>query len=158
MAPEDLVLEVDPHGRFTWYQGQPEDCELPLEAVLSLGRHMRVSRRRRVSTFQKDRANVWWRLRAVARGTGSGVGTVVVHLSRREPAGGLTARELEVLTLVTHGMTNNEIAEELHLSLRTVKAHLEALLLKLGQSSRAGLVRVAVEEDLHSSAHVHRGN
>lgn len=156
-GPDDLVLEVDPHGRLTWHQGQPANCELPLEAVLSLARHVRVSRRRRVSTFQKDSANGWWRLRAVARGAGSGLGSVVVHLSRREPTGGLTARELEVLTLVTQGMTNNEIAEELHLSLRTVKAHLEALLLKLGQSSRAGLVRVAVEEGLHSAAHLYRG-
>lgn len=154
--PDDLVLEVDPRGRLTWHQGEPGDCELPLETVLSLARHVRVSRRRRVSTFQKDAANQWWRLRAVSRGAGSAVGSVVLHMGRREPAGGLTGRELEVLTLVTHGMTNNEIADELHLSLRTVKAHLEALLLKLRQTSRAGLVRVAVEEDLQSPAHLHR--
>jgi DNA-binding CsgD family transcriptional regulator len=144
----DLVLEVHPQGDLVWLSGLPDDCGLPIESVRQLARHVRVSRRRRSGGFRRDGEGTWWRLRAAQRSTAPGSGRVVVHLSRQAPFGGVTARELEVLGLVARGLTNNEIAEALTVSLRTVKAHLEALLLKLGQTNRSGLVRVAIEEDL----------
>ena len=56
---------------------------------------------------------------------------------------GLTAREAEVLTLLRNRLTNNEIAEELFLSVRTVESHVSALLRKLGVEDRRALARMA---------------
>jgi predicted ATPase/DNA-binding SARP family transcriptional activator/DNA-binding CsgD family transcriptional regulator len=55
--------------------------------------------------------------------------------ARRRPAA-LTPREQEVATLVAGGHSNRRIAEELHLSERTVHAHLRNILKKLGVPSR----------------------
>ena len=49
----------------------------------------------------------------------------------------LSAREYEVARLVADGLTNAEIADELHLSPRTVGAHVEHILAKLGVARRA---------------------
>jgi DNA-binding NarL/FixJ family response regulator len=48
----------------------------------------------------------------------------------------LTSREQEVAALVAHGLTNRRIAEELHLSERTVTTHISKILKKLGLRSR----------------------
>ena len=48
----------------------------------------------------------------------------------------LSARELEVLPLIADGLTNQEIAARLYLSLHTVKAHARNIYAKLGVSSR----------------------
>ena len=48
----------------------------------------------------------------------------------------MTAREVEVLRLVAQGLSNAEIAEQLIISLLTVKAHMRSLYNKLGISSR----------------------
>lgn len=62
--------------------------------------------------------------------------------------GGLTDRECEVLKLLALGHTNNEIAEHLYLSVRTVETHRAHLQVKLGLSTRAELVRYALDHDL----------
>ncbi len=61
---------------------------------------------------------------------------------------GLTGRELEVLRLVTEGLTDTQIAERLILSPRTVSTHLRSVYNKLGVSSRAAATRFAVEHHL----------
>ena len=48
----------------------------------------------------------------------------------------LSAREVEVLRLAARGMSNSEIAEALHISLRTAKGHLAEIFSKLGVGSR----------------------
>jgi DNA-binding CsgD family transcriptional regulator len=60
----------------------------------------------------------------------------------------LTPREIDVLTLVAQGASNARIAEELVTSVRTVTNHVEHILRKLGQSSRAGAAGLAVREGL----------
>jgi DNA-binding CsgD family transcriptional regulator len=55
----------------------------------------------------------------------------------RANVAGLTARELDVLQLVTLGRSNKEIADQLFLSARTVGHHVSAILAKLDISSRA---------------------
>ncbi|CAM5724745.1 hypothetical protein MAUB1S_03775 [Mycolicibacterium aubagnense] len=52
----------------------------------------------------------------------------------------LTASELKVVTRVAAGATNREVAEQLYLSLHTVKTHVHNAFRKLGISSRAQLV------------------
>jgi DNA-binding CsgD family transcriptional regulator len=60
----------------------------------------------------------------------------------RLPAG-LTAREVEVLRLVSAGLTNKQIAADLHLSAKTVARHLENIFAKLDVSSRAAATAFA---------------
>jgi predicted ATPase/class 3 adenylate cyclase/DNA-binding CsgD family transcriptional regulator len=61
---------------------------------------------------------------------------------------GLTAREVEVLCLVAQGLSNAEIADQLIISLLTVKAHMRSLYNKLGISSRSAATRYAIEQHL----------
>lgn len=56
-----------------------------------------------------------------------------------QPKWPLTDREEEVLATVAQGLTNAEIAETLHISLSTVKAHLSSLMTKLGARNRVEL-------------------
>lgn len=64
------------------------------------------------------------------------------------PAGGLTAREIEVLRLVSAGKTNRAVAAELVISDKTVARHLSNIFDKLGVSSRAAATAYAYEHDL----------
>ena len=68
-----------------------------------------------------------------------------------EPAGSpgdLSEREVEVLRLIALGHTNMEIAQQLYLSVRTVESHRAHIQQKLRRSSRAELVRYALEQGL----------
>lgn len=58
----------------------------------------------------------------------------------------LTARELETLELLEQGLTNQQIASRLSVTVHTVKNHVHSLLTKLGVSSRADAVAVLVAE------------
>ena len=71
--------------------------------------------------------------------------------ARAEPAGPpeeLTQRELEVLRLIALGDTNTEMAQQLFLSTRTVETHRAHIQQKLRRTSRAELVRYALEHGL----------
>ena len=58
---------------------------------------------------------------------------------------GLTAREVEVLRLVAHGLTNEQVAKQLIISPRTVNTHLTTIFSKIGVSSRSAATRYAIE-------------
>ncbi|MEV7807334.1 response regulator transcription factor [Microbispora sp. NPDC088329] len=60
----------------------------------------------------------------------------------------LTERETEVLTLVGHGLSNDEIAARLTISIKTVKTHIGSLLSKLRARDRAHLVIAAYDGGL----------
>lgn len=60
----------------------------------------------------------------------------------------LTDRETEVLTLVGRGLSNDEIAEHLRISIKTVKTHISHLLSKVGARDRAQLVIAAYDAGL----------
>jgi DNA-binding CsgD family transcriptional regulator len=109
-----------------------------------------------------DRASAQRRL-SEAHGLAAGLGAVVLQreidaLARRariavgsEPAdrkaaeapGGLTARELTVLQLMSAGRTNREIADELFLSRRTVDMHVRHILAKLNAANRVEAAGIA---------------
>ena len=73
-------------------------------------------------------------------------------ISRASPAGGqlkpLSQREVEVLRLLAQGHTNQEAADRLAVSVKTIETHRKRLSDKLGLKSRAELFRFAVEARL----------
>lgn len=60
----------------------------------------------------------------------------------------LTSREQEVLELLTHGLSNADMGQQLHLSARTVEKYVSSLLRKTATSNRAELVRFAIKHGL----------
>lgn len=64
------------------------------------------------------------------------------------PPDDLSEREVEVLSLIALGHTNAEIGEQLFLSVRTVETHRAHVQQKLGRTTRAELVRYALDHRL----------
>jgi len=73
-------------------------------------------------------------VRGIARGP---------RLSTRANPAELTAREIEVLCLMAHGLRNSGIGERLFVSPRTVEHHVSAILAKLSVQSRGEAVAEA---------------
>jgi DNA-binding NarL/FixJ family response regulator len=97
-------------------------------------------------------------IRAASRGESvlppSIASVVVRHLSGAEektPEAALTAREREVLCLVSQGLSNQQVAHELGLSVRTIEAHLTHIYNKLGVGSRTEAALLAQREGWISS-------
>jgi len=59
-------------------------------------------------------------------------------------AGLLTAREREVVALITHGMSNRQIASRLSISARTVETHISRIYRKLNVQSRGQAAYIAI--------------
>ena len=72
------------------------------------------------------------------------------HRVRRQAgrAGGLTAREVEVLVLLARGRTKKQLAHELTISVKTVNAHVEHVYTKLGVRSRGAAALFAMRHGL----------
>jgi HD-GYP domain-containing protein (c-di-GMP phosphodiesterase class II) len=68
-----------------------------------------------------------------------------ISRSRRERPAGLSEREVEVLRLLTRGLPNRVMAEQLYLSQDTVKHHIQHIYTKIGVSTRAGATLFAME-------------
>jgi len=60
----------------------------------------------------------------------------------------LTDREVEVLELICKQLTNQQIADQLYISIRTVDAHRRNLLQKTAAKNTAGLVTYAIRHDI----------
>ena len=96
-------------------------------------------------------------VRAAARGdaliapsvTARLLSTFAGHLGSRPPqlVEALTGREETVLLAVARGRTNNEVADELHISLSTVKTHIGSLMTKLAVRNRVEIAMWAYETD-----------
>ncbi|RLC98281.1 MAG: DNA-binding response regulator [Chloroflexi bacterium] len=92
-------------------------------------------------------------VRAAARGEGyfsPAVAAKVTAWSRGERPGGLTEREVEVLTLVAEGLPNKQIASQLQVAERTVNFHVSNILHKLGAASRVEATVWAKEQGVIS--------
>ncbi len=72
----------------------------------------------------------------------------VEHVLAPTPNAMLSARELEVIRLVAHGLDNSQIALELGISDRTAKNHLSNILAKLGVTNRVQAATYAVRHGL----------
>ncbi len=66
------------------------------------------------------------------------------RVATRDAPAGLTAREQEVLALLSAGLPDREISRRLFISERTVHHHVSAVLSKIGVPSRAAAAREAV--------------
>lgn len=71
-----------------------------------------------------------------------------VELEPGRPEGGesLSTREMEIMKLASRGMSNKDLAEELCLTVRTVKAHLSNIFSKLGVASRTEAILKGLRE------------
>jgi HD-GYP domain-containing protein (c-di-GMP phosphodiesterase class II) len=67
---------------------------------------------------------------------------------RREGPAGLTAREVDVLRLVSRGLSSKEIAARLVISPKTARNHIEHIYAKIGVSNRAGASLFAIQHGL----------
>jgi DNA-binding CsgD family transcriptional regulator len=65
--------------------------------------------------------------------------------SETETSSSLSERELQIVELVTAGLTNQEIAEKLEISKRTVDNHISNILTKTDTGNRVALVRWALQ-------------
>ncbi|MGD2144525.1 MAG: response regulator transcription factor [Anaerolineae bacterium] len=68
--------------------------------------------------------------------------------ARKRVYDGLTPRQREVLTLIAEGLSNNEIADDLGISVRTVERHRENIMKRLNLHSRVELVKYALRKGL----------
>jgi DNA-binding CsgD family transcriptional regulator len=108
--------------------------------LLAYGSVLRRQRRKRAARealeqaftiFQAAQAGLW------AERTRAELGRIGGR--RAAPSGALSSTESEIARLVTSGRTNNEVADALHLSARTVEWNLSKLYRKLGVRSRTEL-------------------
>jgi DNA-binding NarL/FixJ family response regulator len=83
-------------------------------------------------------------IRAVHRGQRGIPAPVAARLAEHTPRIGLTPRELEVLDLVAHGLTNAQVAERIGRTEGTVKVHLKNILQKLEVKDRTEAVTTAL--------------
>jgi DNA-binding CsgD family transcriptional regulator len=117
----------------------------PYEAALALASaDDEKSLRRSVTELQRlgaPRASA--RVARILRERGIRGVSLGPRVSTRENAAGLTTRELEVLSLLSGGLRNREIATQLSLSEKTVDHHVSAILRKLGVETRGQAVAEA---------------
>ena len=160
--PAVLVLDLNMPGDLTSLDAIPQVCERsPHTAVVVLTMQDDPSFARRALQLGatgyvlKDSADV--ELVEAVRRAAAGETYVAPRLgaalatSVAAPVGppdDLTRREVEVLRLIALGYTNAEVARQLFLSIRTVESHRAHIQQKLRRSSRADLVRYALDHDL----------
>lgn len=99
---------------------------------------------------QSDERNLTTAVRKAAAGDthiDPGLSVAIEKLDA-DPLGGLSERERVLLRLLALGYTNREVAEQLFLSVRTIEVGRARLMKKLGFSSRAELVRCALDSGL----------
>jgi len=91
-------------------------------------------------------------VRAASRGEQVIPTVVAAQLAEFGARVSLTARELEVLSMIARGLRNRDIANEIGRTEETVKMHVKSVLAKLGVADRTEAVAVALERGIiHTS-------
>jgi DNA-binding CsgD family transcriptional regulator len=80
-----------------------------------------------------------------ASGLGAEPGSAFIPNTAKQQSLGITARELEILSLVARGLSNREIATQLFVSENTVKTHCSRAFDKLGAARRTQAVQLGKE-------------
>lgn len=139
-----IEASVDVTGRV-----QPRDPAMSIPAQLvAFARGFLLTGKESVRFLWRAGA-VWHAVTLEARESPSGSGArAQLVCSQTDLPQGITAREIDVLTLVALGLTNGEIAGRLGTQARTVSTQIERLLGKLDQRGRAGLAAIAVDAGL----------
>jgi DNA-binding CsgD family transcriptional regulator len=126
-----------------------EEMGMPYEQALSLAEGPEDAQRRALAILDKLGASplaiiVRRRLRERgARGIPRGPSDTT-----RANSAGLTAKEIEVLGLLAHGISNAQLAHRLRRSTKTIDHHVSAILAKLGARSRTEAVTTALAQGL----------
>ena len=121
----------------------------PYEEAVALSDGDEAAQREALTIFEKLGAEpAADRLRHRLRATGvRGIPRGPRQSTVENPAG-LTARQMEVLSLMSEGCINAQIAERLFISNKTVDHHVSAILAKLDARTRAEAVSIALQSDL----------
>jgi DNA-binding CsgD family transcriptional regulator len=139
VGPHRLLLD----GEFEAAADEFQRLSMPYEAALALVDSGDTELTRR-GLAVLDRLGAVAVAAKVRRDLRLGGATVVPARGRSATlsnAAGLTARQVEVLSLVGEGLTNAELADRLYLSVRTVDHHVAAILGKLGVAGRREAIR-----------------
>lgn len=168
LLPNVVVFDIDMPGQSCFdaakliYQKSPESHILFLSAFFHDRYIEQALEVQAVGYLTKGEPpeNLVRAVRAVATGevyfSEQVLGRIVVdqHGARLRQGAGrsltslLTARELEVLRQIARGLAKKEIAELLHISLKTVENHTHSLMTKLAIHDRVMLARFAIREGL----------
>lgn len=142
---EEVARQLDRAAGDAAHRGAHDAAAELCDLALAYGSLLRRQRRKRAArealeearlSFQAAEAGLWAER---ARGELGRIGG-----RRAAPSGALSVTESAVARLVVSGRTNNEVAETLHLSARTVEWNLSKLYRKLGVRSRTELA-MAIE-------------
>jgi len=115
--------------------------EAPADVVQAIGAGARG-----YLSKQAEETEILGAIRAVAEGRPYVSATLASYLLQTPIQ--ITAREREILELVAGGETDQDIAEQLTISVRTVHSHLDRIRDKTGSRRRADLTRFAIEHGI----------
>lgn len=71
------------------------------------------------------------------------------HNEQSKKVSALTARELEIVQMMINDMPNEEIAEKLNVSIRTINAHKGNIIRKIGTKTTSGLIKLLINYSSH---------
>jgi len=145
LSDDQTAVAILPNKRLVALRGEVvPDLERPESGLRKALAWAEANHRIDVPFIWLDSAGTWFSCRLL-RCAG---GVMVVTISESARVYGLTRRELEVLTHLSLGRTNDEIATALVVTTRTVRAHVERLMDKLNTGSRSGVASRAIHEGL----------
>jgi DNA-binding NarL/FixJ family response regulator len=114
-------------------------------------------------TKDAEAAEITAAVAAVAKGgtyVSPALAAYLLRAARTEPKAvpwALTEREREILGLLASGDTDQDIAAQLYISVRTVRSHLERIRDKTGRRRRPDLTRLAIEQGIIDGAPPEKG-